>query len=143
MLAGHLALIAAAAFFGAALYINVAEQPARLGLDDRALLAEWHHAYRRGFAMQGPLALLGCLLGLLAWWQTLEWPWILGALLLVANGPYTLWAIKPINDALAAEGTAADPSRSRGLIERWGRLHAVRTALGGVAALLFLWAALA
>src|SRR6185437_7174871 len=44
------------------------EQPARLGLDDRALLAEWHHAYRRGFAMQGPLALLGCLLGLLAWW---------------------------------------------------------------------------
>ena len=143
MLAGHLALIAAAAFFGAALYINVAEQPARLGLDDRALLAEWHRAYRRGFAMQGPLALLGCLLALLAWWQSFDWPWILGALLLVANGPYTLWAIKPINDALAAENASDNPSRSRGLIERWGRLHAVRTALGGVATLLFLWAALA
>lgn len=93
--------------------------------------------------MQGPLALLGCLLGLLAWWQTLEWPWILGALLLVANAPYTLWAIKPINDALAAERAAADPSRTRALVEKWGRLHAVRTALGGVAALLFLWALVA
>jgi len=143
MLAGHLALIVAAAFFGAALYINIAEQPARLGLDDEALIAEWHHAYRRGFAMQGPLALLGCLLALVAWWQTFDWPWILGALLLVANGPYTLWAIKPINDALATEGSAASPSRSRALIEKWGRLHAVRTALGGAAALAFLWALVA
>ena len=85
MLAGQLAIIVAAIFAGAAAYINIAEQPARLGLDDRSLLAEWKPAYKRGFAMQAPLAIIGFLLGLMAWWETKQWLWVVGAVLLVAN----------------------------------------------------------
>jgi len=70
MLAGQVALVVAAVFAGAALYVNIAEQPARLLLDDRSLLSEWKPSYKRGFAMQAPLAIIGFLFGLLAWWQT-------------------------------------------------------------------------
>ena len=68
MLVGHLALIVAAIFTGAALYINVAEQPARLSLDDHSLLAEWKPAYKRGYSMRATLAIVGFLLGALSWW---------------------------------------------------------------------------
>ena len=114
MLAGQLALMAAALFTGAAVYVNVAEQPARLSLDDRALLAQWKPAYKRGFAMQAPLAVIGSLLGLLAWWQSSRWPWLLGAAVLIANWPYTLLGIMPTNRRLiAAESASAGPEAQR------------------------------
>src|SRR5258706_14776457 len=99
---GLLALIAAAIFTGAALYVNVAEQPARLLLDDCALLTEWKPSYKRGAGMQAPLALLGCLLGLIARWQTSHPGFLIGALALIAPWPCTLLRIKPTNDALRA-----------------------------------------
>ena len=142
MLAGQLALIAAALFAGAAVYINVAEQPSRLDLGDGALLTEWKSAYKRGFAMQAPLALVGSLLGLLAWWQMKDWRWLLGALVLVANWPYTFSAIMPINNQLKAINSASAGSRSRMLIEQWGRLHAARSVLGFAATFIFLWASM-
>lgn len=142
MIAGQLALIAAALFAGAALYINVAEQPARLKLDDGPLLAQWKPAYKRGYAMQATLAIVGFLLGVLAWYQTRDWRWLAGAVVLVSNWPYTLFVIMPTNRKLAAIETVQAGPHSRALIQHWGRLHAVRTGLGFLAAAIFLWAAL-
>ena len=138
MLAGQLALVASALFAGAALYINVAEQPARLTLDDLALLTQWKPAYKRGFAMQAPLAIIGFLLGILATAQTGNWLWLAGGIVLVANWPYTLLQIMPTNNKLMAMDPAAPPPEARGLIESWGHLHAVRSALGITATLIFL-----
>jgi len=66
MLSAQLALIAATLFAGAALYVSVAEHPARLQLDDRAALTQWKPAYARGAVMQASLAIAGFLLGALA-----------------------------------------------------------------------------
>jgi len=142
MLTGQLALLVAAVFSGAALYINVAEQPARLRLDDRSLLAQWKPAYKRGLAMQAPLAIVGFLLGIAAWWQTRHIGWAVGALLMIANWPVTFFAIMPTNNRLITTDPAAAGPGSRAMIVRWGSLHAVRTALGVVASLVFLWASI-
>jgi hypothetical protein len=142
MPAGQLALILAAVFSGAAIYVNVAEQPARLALDDRALVTEWKRAYKRGAAMQAPLAIVACVLGLLAWWQTGVWQWLLGAIIMIANWPYTLLGVMPTNNKLMAIDPMTANTDSRKHIEKWARLHSVRTILGLAATVVFLWASL-
>jgi len=138
MIFGCLALTAAALFTGAAFYINFAEQPARLVLDDKALLAQWKPAYNRGYAMQATLAIIGFILGAIAWWLTGRITFLAGAVLMLANWPWTMLAILPTNNALMATEPANANSETRALIVKWNSLHAVRTGLGGLAVAAFL-----
>ena len=138
MLAGHLALAAASVFTGAAFYVNYVEQPARLQLDDRSLLAEWKPAYKRGYIMQASLAIIGFLLGVVAWWATGAPAFLVGALLIVANWPWTLVGILPTNKTLMATDLAEAGADTRALLLKWNRLHAVRTVLGGLSVAAFL-----
>jgi Domain of unknown function (DUF1772) len=140
MFAGQLALTIAAVFTGAAIYINIAEQPARLQLDHRSLLVEWKLAYKRGYMMQASLAIVGGFFGLVAAISALEWRWLLGALVLVANWPYTMFVIMPTNRHLMDTAPEAATAETRRMIGQWGILHAGRSALGLIATLVFLWA---
>jgi hypothetical protein len=127
--------LTAAAFFSGA-----CEQPARLALDDRALLMEWKPSYRHGAAMQAPLALIGSILGCIAWWQTGNWRWLLGAAALISAWLYTLIVIRPTNDRLNATKPEDAGPESRTMIRKWGLLHLVRAGQGVAATLCSLWA---
>jgi hypothetical protein len=140
MLVGHLALVLAAAFAGAAFYVNFAEHPARMGLDDRSLLKQWKPSYAAGYTMQASLAASSGLLGLAPAWMTNDWRWVTGAVLILMNWPYTLLGIMPTNHKLKAIEEADAGSASRSLLVNWGWLHAVRTALGCFATIAYLWA---
>ena len=140
MLAALLALVFAAAFAGAAIFVNIADHPARLSLDNPALLLEWQKSYDRAAPMQGGLALLAALLGFLAAWQLHDWRLAVGALLILANWPYTLLVIKPTNDRLHAIKPELANAETRHAIISWGHLHGGRSAFGVVATLMFLWA---
>jgi hypothetical protein len=64
--------------------------------------------------MQASLALVGCVLGSIAWWQTSHAGFLIGAIAMIAPWPWTLIAIKPTNDALLATepGKAGPPTRA-------------------------------
>jgi hypothetical protein len=130
MMTALLALAAAAMFTGAAIYVSLAEHPARLGLEDGPALEQWQPSYRRATPMQAGLALAGGVLALWAWWSEGSPLLLAGALLLLANVPFTLIIIYPTNKRLEAIAPADAGPESRALLRRWGRLHAVRSALG-------------
>jgi hypothetical protein len=84
-------------------------------------------AYRRGYAMQASFAMVGFLLAAAAWWQTGVLAFLLGALLILANWPWTLMVIKPANDRLMQTDLGAAGPGTRSLLHKWNQLHGVRT----------------
>ena len=140
---GLIALVASTLFAGAALYITLVEHPARMGLEDGPRLAQWQPSYKRALPIQAGLAMLGGVVGLLAWYIHRDWQWMAGSLFLLANWPFTVLVIVPTNKQLMAMHPRHAGAESRGLLRRWGNLHNVRSALGSAAALLFAWGCLA
>ena len=142
MLKALFALVAAALFAGAALYVSLAEHPARMRLDDAGGLAQWKASYARAAPLQAGLALLSLVLGLWAWWKTDDL-WLLAAALLIgAVVPLTLLLILPANRRLQATAAGGAGADTRALLRRWGGLHGLRTLLGLAAVAAYLAALL-
>jgi len=132
------ATLSAALFAGAALYINLVEHPARMKLDTRYAATQWAPSYERATWMQAPLALLSALAGAVAWLWGGGTGWLVAALMIGAVVPFTFVGIMPTNHALMDPTRDLGSPETRTLLERWARLHAVRTVLSLAATVTYL-----
>jgi hypothetical protein len=139
MTTGSIALAFAAALTGAALYVNAVEQPARLALDDQAMLNEWGPSDRRGVALMAGLALIAGILGLAAYFETADVRWAIGALIAVLSWPYTFFVMSPMNDQILTLAPR-DVGAARALVRQWGLLEYGQTGIGLAATAVFVWA---
>jgi len=133
------AALSAALFAGAALYINVAEHPSRMGLETRMAALQWAPSYKRATWLQAPLAILSLLCGVAVWLLGRNSGWLVAAVLVGAVVPFTFLVIMPTNHKLLAPDRDLSSSETRELLVRWGRLHAVRTLLSLAGAMVYLW----
>lgn len=135
-----LATLCAGIFAGAAIYVSAVQHPAAVEAGRPVAAALFPPMYRRAAPIQGGLAVVGSISGLLAWISGSGASWLLGALLLGSVVPLTLLVIKPVGDRLLVPGLDPEAPELPDLLRRWGRLHALRSASSALAFLLFLLA---
>ena len=129
MLLEIIATLAAGLFAGAAIYIDLAEQPARKQIDTATALKEWRPSYKRAAVVQPLLAAVGFLSAVATWLMGGSVWWLVGGVLLVAVIPYTLIIVFPTNNRLLDPAIDENPDLARRLLIRWGRLHTVRSIM--------------
>src|SRR5258708_37104560 len=95
MIWGTLALAFAAAFTGASFYVNWVEQPARLKLDDTALLSEWGPSDSRGVSLLIALALVSAIAGFITYFETQDVLWASGAVIIIGSALYAFFVMSP------------------------------------------------
>ena len=106
------ALTLAALFTGAALYVLLAEHPARRQIAPEAQLAQWKSAYAHGAVMQASLAFLA---GGAVMWSAIA---------------YTFGVMWKLNSRLKGTPPEAAGAETVTMLGHWGRLHAGRTLIG-------------
>jgi hypothetical protein len=132
------ATLCGAMFTGAAFYVNLVEHPARMSCDTKTAATVWVPSYQRAAVMQASLAIVSCLAGVAAWWVGGGRLWLVGAVLIGLAVPYTLIVVKPTNNQLLDPTRDPASAETRMLLERWGKLHTVRSGLNLAATLLYL-----
>jgi Domain of unknown function (DUF1772) len=133
-----LAVLCCTLFAGAAIYISLVEHPARMACDTKTAATVWTPSYKRATVMQAPLAALSFLFGVGAWLFGGGILWLMGAVLIGLVIPFTFIGVMPTNHQLLAPGRDLSSTETRSLLDKWGRLHAVRSALSFLGAIVYL-----
>ena len=132
------AILAATFFSGAAIYINLAEHPARMECGTQLAATVFGPSYRRAAVMQIIFALAAAIGGISAWFLGAPRLWFVGAVLIFAVIPFTLIVIMPTNKKLFDPALDRTSEVTHQLLHDWGKLYAVRSILALGASVVFL-----
>lgn len=98
----------------------------------------WAPSYKRATVMQVTLAVLSTAAGIASWLMSGEVTWLVGTLLIFSVIPFALIAILPTNNKLLNPNLDRASDATRALLQKWVRLHAVRSILSLAASIVFL-----
>jgi hypothetical protein len=126
-------------FTGAAIYITFIEHPARMQCGVEIAATEFATSYRRATVMQVTCAAVSLASSVAAWLAEASSWWLIAGVLLGSVIPFTLIAILPTNKRLLSPTLDRRSAEAERLLASWGKLHAVRSLLSGLALLLFLY----
>jgi hypothetical protein len=124
-----IAVLASGLFAGAAVYINLVEHPARVQCGTELAVAEFGPSYHRATFLQASLAITGLVAGTGAWIGGSGLGWLIGGVALGSVIPFTLLVILPTNKRLLDPALDRRSQLAGDLLNRWARLHAVRSVL--------------
>jgi len=141
-IAEFVAVLSCSLFTGAAVYVTFIEHPARMQCGVELAATEFAPSYRRATVMQAACAAVGLLASFAAWLAGSGFWWLIAGVLLGSVIPFTLIVILPTNKRLLSPALDRGSAEAERLLARWGRLHAVRSVLSGLALLLFLYLAI-
>jgi hypothetical protein len=133
-----IAVLSCSLFTGAAVYVTFIEHPARMQCGVELAATEFAPSYRRATVLQAACAAVGLLASFAAWLAGSGFWWLVAGVLLGSVIPFTLIVILPTNKRLLSPELDRRSAEAERLLARWGRLHAVRSVLSGLALLLFL-----
>ena len=88
MILETIALFSCGTFFGAAVYISLAQHPATLAAGVAVGGKFFPPMYKRAAPMQVTLAIVGFMSGMIVWYQSSENLWLIGALFLISVVPH-------------------------------------------------------
>ena len=137
--AQFLAITAAGIWTGAAIYIGFAEHPSAVKTGPTFATEYFRHMSKRTAPFMMVLAALSGMSAGWVWWINGDNGWLIGASLQLGMFPLTGLLIVPTNIKLIQIDPAAEPELAARLHSKWGRMHWLRTAIGGLSFPLFLW----
>jgi len=132
-----IALLCTTSFAAIALYISLAEHPARMECGPELASFVFGPSYRRAARIQATLALVATLAGAGLWYLEREVLWLAASVLIFSVVPITLLVIMKTNRRLLDPDLDRTSPATYELLRTWARLHGVRTLLSIAATAIF------